>query len=317
LLVLEKHMAKNTLSLALAKVVIAAAWADGHLSGDEVNSLKDLLYRMLKVDPEREIDLSAKEWSLLELYMASPVGAEERARLVAELQAELRGPRDRALAIAALEQLISADGSISEAERAVVAELRQALESTDLGLFAQLSRLIGGPLARRTQAVASAPNREEQLEDFVRNRIYFNLRQRLAAEGGSLTLAEGELRKLSLAGGLMARVANVDEAVSAEEQGSMVRALEGWGLSAAAATLVAETAVSTVAAGLDFFRLSREFADLTEENERAGFLDVLFAVADADGRLSHEENEEIRRIALHLNLSGAQFADAKDRRKRA
>jgi len=310
-------MAKSNLSLALAKVVIAAAWADGELSADEINSLKDLLYRMLKVDPNREIDLNAREWSVLELYMSSPVGAEERARLVAELQTELRGPRDRAVAVAALEQLASADGSVSEAERAVVAEVREALEQVELGLFAQMTRLIRGPVQRRSAAVAAAPNREAELEDFVHNRIYFNVRQRFQADGSATQLAPADLRKLSLAGGLMARVAHVDESVSPDETDVMVRALEGWGLSATAAMIVAETAVSTIAAGLDFFRLSREFAELTADEERARFLDVLFAVADADGRLSHEENEEIRRIALHLSLSGAQFADAKDRRKKA
>ena len=59
------------------------------------------------------------------------------------------------------------------------------------------------------------------------------------------------------------------------------------------------------------FRLTREFSTSTMEEERVRFLDVLFAVADADGHVSHEEIEEIRRIAKSLNLTHKQFIGAK------
>jgi uncharacterized tellurite resistance protein B-like protein len=176
----------------------------------------------------------------------------------------------------------------------------------------QLSRLIRGPIQRRSQAVANAPNREQYLEDFIKNRVYYVVQQRRNLSEGTLDIPDEELRKLSLAGGLLARVAHVDKDVTEEELEGMVRELRaGWDVTEEAAILVAEVAVSEVSADLDYFRLTREFFSSTTETERVRFLDVLFAVADADGQISHYETEEIRRIAFSLNLTHQQFINAK------
>jgi len=45
--------------MTLAKVIIAAAWADDEVSHEEINSLKDLLFRL----PH----LEARDWSSLEI----------------------------------------------------------------------------------------------------------------------------------------------------------------------------------------------------------------------------------------------------------
>jgi len=138
------------------------------------------------------------------------------------------------------------------------------------------------------------------------------VRQRLNLGGVDLDIPEADLRKLSLAGGLMARVAHVDREVTEDEFDMMVNALQtGWDILREAAAFVAEIAVSKVGAELDYFRLTRQFSTSTTEDERVRFLDVLFAVADADGRVSHEEIEEIRRIARSLNLTHKQFIGAK------
>ena len=92
----------------------------------------------------------------------------------------------------------------------------------------------------------------------------------------------------------------------------MVNALcRHWLLPEAQATLVAEVAASEIGRGLDYYRLSREFFECTDEDERVRFMDVLFAVADGDGRVSYEEIEEIRTIANVQKLSHKQFIDAK------
>ena len=63
--------------MKLSKVVIAAAWADGELHGDEVNSLKDLLFSLGEI--------SGDDWVELEIYMDSPVRTDERERLLGSL----------------------------------------------------------------------------------------------------------------------------------------------------------------------------------------------------------------------------------------
>jgi len=250
--------------------------------------------------------------------MESPIDGTERARLVAELQATLRAPRDRELALAALDDLIHADGEVSKEELAVMKEIRSALDAVDLGIVGQLGQLIRGPIQRRTQAVASGPNREHHVEDFIKNKVYYAVRRRLNLGEADPDIPETELRKLSLAGGLMAQVAQVDQEVTEDEYDIIARALQtDWGISEEAAALVTEVAVSEVSADLDFFRLTREFTTSTTEAERVRFLDVLFAVAKADGHISLAENAEILRIASSLNLTRQQFIDAKDKTQAA
>jgi len=297
-------MAKPNLILTLAKVIIAAAWADGSVSHDEINCLKDLLFRIP--------DLNARDWATLEIYIDSPIEPEERERLLENLQLALRSQSDKKLALSALDELISADGEITEEERAVAEEIKAAIESAGTGIVGGIGKLLIGPIQRRSQAIAGAPNREAFLDDFIRNKVFYGVRRHLGENELELDLSEGDLWKLSLSGGLMARVAHVDRDVTEGEFGAMAEALQqNWQLSSEAAAIVAEVAISAVAENMDYYRMAREFFSCTNEDERVRFLDVLFAVADGDGQVSHEEIEQIRSIARHLKLTHKQFIDAK------
>jgi len=290
--------------MALAKVIVAAAWTDGAVAHEELNSLKDLLFQLP--------GMTARDWAELEIYQETPVEPEERARLVSELQAALSSRDDRELALSALRDLIQADGAVSEPERVVFEEIRSALENVNTNIFGQVNRLIREPVQRRSEALAQAPNRELLLEDFIRNKIYYKLSLHLKQTNLKLDLPEPTLRKLSLAGGLMARIAYVDREVTQAEFDGMVAVLqEIFDLDRDQAGLVAEVAVSTLSKELDYYRLSREFFDATSEYERLRFLDVLFAIAAADGIVSHAEMEEIRTIATVLKLGHTHFIEAK------
>lgn len=297
-------MAKQNLILTLAKVIIAAAWADGAVTHDEVNCLKDLLFRI----PE----LNARDWASLEIYIDSPINPEERERLLDDLQLALSSRSDKELALSALDDLIHADGEVTAEEQAVAEIIKSAIENASTGLVGGIGKLIQGPIQRRTEAVEAASNREAFLEDFIKNRIFYGVRRHLGESELELDLSEKDLWKLCLSGGLMARVAHVDREVKEGEFDAMVSALmEKWQLPKEAAAIVAEVAISAVAADMDYYRMAREFFNCTVESERAQFLNVLFAVAEGDGMVSHEEIEQIRSIARHLKLTHQQFIDAK------
>ena len=288
--------------VSLAKVIIAAAWADGAISEDEELCLKDLLWRLPEVH--------ARQWDELAIYLDAPVEAAERERLIAELRARTRSADQRELALSKLEEMVNADGVVAEREQAVVAEVRAALEAADGGPWGSLSRLLIG---RRAEATAGVPNREVYLNDFVRNRVYSRLRQRLAAEGVVWDVGDAELRRLGLAGGLLALVAGVVDGVADEERAAMVATLrDAWSLPEASAALVVEIALSG-GEQLDFYRLVREFAEVTTAEERLRFLDALFGVAAADGAATFEEIEQIRLVAMGLKLSHSEFIEAKMR----
>jgi len=252
------------------------------------------------------LEINQREWAMLEMYIASPVDAAEREQLVQQLQAELRTPQDRKLALSALQKIIQAAGTVTKQEQAMADEITAALKDVNLGVFGQLGRLVRQSVSSQTL------EREQYLDDFIKNRVYYALQRHLDSSGAELNLPEDELRKLSLAGALMAQVAQVDREVEKDEFDQMVEALQtGWNIAPEAATFVAEIATSEINPSEDHFRLVSEFANNTTLDERAAFLEVLFAVAKADGDISFAEIEEIRSIANTLLLPHKQFIEAK------
>ncbi len=297
-------MSDATLILTLGKVIIAAAWADGEVAHDEINCLKDLLFRLP--------GLTGREWAMLNMYIESPVGAAERKRLVEQLQNQLRTSKDRSLALKSLDDLAVADGVVTEEEKAIIDEIKSQIESVNVGLFGQLGQVVMGSIKRRETALANAPNREEHFEDFIKNKVFYDIQRRLELGKVSLDIPEDRLRKLSLAGGLMARVAHVDLEVTNDEFEAIAHSLEKeWNISSDEAKFVTEVAVSEIGPDMDYYRLTREFFNSTTGEERGYFLNVLFSVASADGFVASEEIEEIRTIANSLRLTHKQFIDAK------
>jgi uncharacterized tellurite resistance protein B-like protein len=194
----------------------------------------------------------------------------------------------------------------------VVDEIKAAIQNGMPAAPSHWGRFARGSVQRHTQAVQAGPNRERDLDDFVKNRIYYNVSHRLNGSDPATQIPDSELRKLSLAGGLLARVAYVDREVTDGELQQIEQALQqAWGISAVAAGVVAEVAASAITKDLDYFRLSREFFEATTEDERMRFLDALFAVTIGDGHATDEEIEEIRAVSNGLLLSHDQFIAAK------
>ncbi|MFN2136162.1 MAG: TerB family tellurite resistance protein, partial [Candidatus Promineifilaceae bacterium] len=151
--------------LSLAKVLIAAAWADGEITLDEQNSLRDIIFHL----SDSAVTLSAQEWALLEMYIESPIGADERTTLVAELQDAIRNKAERDFVLNALQQMAFADGVSGGEEQQVIQEITDAIEQADTGLLDGLNRLLGRTLSRRSAAVAGAPDRAVYFEDYLNN----------------------------------------------------------------------------------------------------------------------------------------------------
>lgn len=297
-------MANSPVIMALAKVMVAAAWADGSISLDEINCLKDLLFQLR--------DMTAADWAQIDIYIDSPVDAAERARLMEDLRGALSSTAEKEKAQRALQQIIQADGGVSPDEQTMVEEMQRALQQAQIGGLSSLGGFLRGRTKRRSEVVSAAPNRELYLDDFVKNKIYYSVTRRLADDNQVVDIPEDQLRKLSLAGGLMARVAFVDRQVSDAERGLILGTLQDhWGLSLPESSVVAEAALSEIGKGMDYFRLTRQFFECTSEDERLQFMDVLFVITAADGGATFEEIEEIRSIANVLKLTHQQFIDAK------
>lgn len=293
-------MPDNELIMTLAKVLIAAAWVDGEITEEEVNCLKDLLWRLPEVH--------ARQWDELDIYLDSPIDDVERAQLVDRLEELATDEARRNLAFQMLDDMVVADGEVTEAERAVVEQVKQELASGGAGLWGSFSRMLIG---RRKMSLVMDPGREVFLDDFINNRVYYKVRQELDHHGVTWSVTDAELRRLSLAGALMALVARVDPEIADEERAVILDTLQTvWKLPRESALFVAEVALSD-RTPLDVYRLTREFSEAYSLDERNRFLQTLFTVAAADGDPSFEEVEQIRSIALGFKLTQQEFIDAK------
>jgi uncharacterized tellurite resistance protein B-like protein len=205
--------------------------------------------------------------------------------------------------------MMAADGQVTPDEEEVLSELEAAIEGVNVGLIGMIDGLVGGQMRQRRAAVAGAPNREEAFDDFLRNRVYYFLSQH---GSDALPLPDAEQRKLGLAGGLLAKVAHIDGAVTAAEIASLASAIRGyWNLDEESATFVSEVALEAIDRTYDTARIMSALAAAATVPERRKILSAAFAVAAADGEITLDEHEEIRLIAIGLNLTHEDFIRAK------
>lgn len=297
-------MAKKQFIMDLAKLVIAAAWADGILKVSEVNALKDLMFSIS--------DLNSDDWIQLEVYLVSPVSEAERERLLSSVLGHIRSGKDKREVFQVLTGLVESDGRVTDAEAALLENVKQAVDGQSTGFFPRLSSMTGRAIQRRSEKAGQAPNREDRIDDYLKNTIYFQLVTDMEREGVIIDLPEEEIRKLCLAAGLMAKVAWVDSEICEKEKDAIQNILAGeWGLTEAQARVVRDISLSRVVRGLDYPRLTRSFFECTTAGERTAFLKSLFRIANASNMTSHDEIEKIRRIAGSLKISHQDFIEAK------
>ena len=288
----------------LAKLLIAAAWADGELQNEEINALKDLLFNLE--------DVSGDEWSQLEIYMDSPVSSEEREDLLWTVLEKIKSEEEKELVVGTLEKLFQADGVVTEEEQAVLEEIKEGVLGVNIGLLARLSQMIKATVTERGETYKSAAQRESQVDDYIENTIYYKLKSESEKKGIKIELPGQEVRKICLAAGLLARISAVDSEISDDEKKAIKQVLsEEWDLSEQQAQIVTQISCDRTLQGLDYFRLSRGFFECTTLDERRNFIKCLFKIANASDKTSYDETEQIRRISNSLKLTHKDFIEAK------
>ena len=293
-------MATRDFILDLGKLMIGIAWIDGRLEQDEINALKELLFLLP--------DISGEDWMQLELYMTHAVSDAERRDLLDRVLSGIRSSGDKQLVLETLGKLVAGDGTDRASEAALVEDIRQDLEGRSTGLLGHLTAPFRQTLKRKSGQGA----REDRIEDFIKNTIYFQLTSELEQQGRTLSFPETEARKICLAAGLMAHVAWVDNEVCHREREAMSLALrELWNVPEDEARLITEMSHARIMHGLDLVRLTRGFCDHTTIEERKAFLRCLFAIANAAEDTSHAEIETIRQIAKSFELPHQEFIEAK------
>ena len=295
-------MANKDFILDLGKLMIGIAWADGKLHPEEINALKELLFLLP--------DISGEDWNQLEIYMTHAVTDAERQDLLDRVLNGIRTSGEKQLVLDTLEKLVAVEGGAANAE--VIKTIRLDLDTKSPGLLAHLLSPFRKTLQSRASHYTGKSSREDRIEDFIKNTIYFQLSSELEARGHAINLPEEEVRKICLAAGLMAHVAWVDNEVCDREREVMSLALQQiWNMPKEEADLITEMSHARIMHGLDIVRLTWGFCNYTTVDERKAFLRCLFAVANAADQTSHAEIEEIRHIAKALELPHQEFINAK------
>jgi uncharacterized tellurite resistance protein B-like protein len=297
-------MLEKQFIMDLAKLLIAAAWVDGELANEEINALKDLLFNLENV--------TGRDWVELEIYMDSPVSADERDSLLSRVLEQIQTEQDKELVLKMLENVFKADGVVTDAEKAVLEEIEESVSDVSTGLLDRLSKSIKAAMGKRRESFKSAVPRDTQIDDYIENTIYYRLKSESEKKGIKIELPDDKVRKLCLAAGLMARISAVDSGISEQERQAIKNILLAeWDLTNQEADIVTTISCDGTLRGLDYFRLTRGFFERTNLQERKDFVKSLFKIANASEKTSYDETEEIRKIATSLKLSHRDFIDAK------
>lgn len=285
-------MARASHAIALLKVLVAAAWADSHLSQTELNYIKELA---------RRFRLSDQEWFELQPYLEDPPTADETQQIFEDLLDRVGSASEREAITGHIKAIIRADDHLAPEERAFLERYEELFSRpSSVGLFVNRIRHL----------LQTTPRRSElDIDEFLRNKILFRLRRRVG--DGEIT---PDMHGLALLGGLMGIVAQADGEVDEWELGAIRKELETRGRFEdetldVLVSIIQEESVR----GLDRYRLITEYAEGCTDSDRRELLDLLFMVAAADGALTHAELEELRSISSALHLSHKQYIDAKIR----
>ncbi|MFC1561858.1 TerB family tellurite resistance protein [candidate division KSB1 bacterium] len=297
-------MPSKSFVLNLSKLMIAAAWADGEMDSSEINALKDLLFSF----PQ----LSEKEWTVLNMYIDAPVGPEETEHIMKEVVSEIDSESDKTFIKEALSRHLESDGKVTDEENVLFEQIIEEVEGKETGLLSKLGRVVGIAIRNRSGQYSAGTHRDERIDDYLKNTIYFKLVTELEASGDGIELDDDQIRKLCLCAGLMARIAWVDETITEDEKKAIRGILtRNWNIPTEEARLITGISCASVAKDLDFYRLTRSYFECTSVEERREFMKILFQVANSCGRTEHREIEEIRTIANALHLTHKDFIDAK------
>jgi uncharacterized tellurite resistance protein B-like protein len=282
-------------SLALLKVLIAAAWADSRLSQAEINYTKNLA---------KKFQLAETDWLELEPYLEDPPGEKEIEGLFGDLLSRIGTPAARNEVFHHIQQILNADEQMTAEEHDFLEEYAAIIKDTST--VDLLKRRIRGLFGKRKTSAGM------DLDEFIRNKILFKMRRRLGTE--QIT---PETHRLCLLGGLMGVVANADGEIDQRELEEIRRQLRFRGrFDPEALELLISIIEEESVRGLDRARLITEYTGNSSFDERVELLDLLFAVAAVNGSLTHLELEELRGISSAMHLSHRQYIDAKIRSRK-
>ncbi|WP_309385562.1 TerB family tellurite resistance protein [Cerasicoccus frondis] len=288
-------------SLALAKMLISAAWVDGEIQPAERDFLKDFVFSL----PH----MNETSWEGLQTYFEDPVDDAERIYLLQELRRLLTRDTQLHLVTKSVRQVFLADGRVLPEEVKAARQITRILQGTEEDADVEMSNVIKAHLARLKQSYSASPFSqfaEDKTTGFPASVSVF-----FAEQGLQLDVPQGDRDRICLIGCLLAVVANADGSLDpSEKQVAKEYMLRRWKFSPEVANYVLAIMESDPARELDLALVVRRFYEATTDVDRKLMLKTLLAISAADGRILKEEIDECYRIARLLKIDASDIEDA-------
>lgn len=285
-------MPSHSLKFKLAKVLIAAAWADGRLANEELNALKDMLFGIPEITPD--------DWKKLMLYMESPINADESQKLLDDLLVEVKGRKDREYIFDTLNQMVASDGEISVEEQEFVDGVHEAVDAKTGGFFKSLKHRVKTVVRRRRGPAGT--EREKHVDDYTNNEVYHHLVY-IQKKASEVRLPEDNLRRICLSAGFMAWVLHSDLTIDDEDSQAILGALmDDWHIRQHEASIVTNAACERIVKGVDFHRLCRTYHESADADEATRLVRTLSRIANLATQGRAKKQAGVQAVITGLKL---------------
>jgi uncharacterized tellurite resistance protein B-like protein len=288
--------------LSFLKVLAAMAWADGQVEEEERNRIKVLFNRF---------DLEPGDRKEVDALLDRPVTFERALEITKEFAGGVALPGARKELIEELEAMAGAESDRSPAETELLEHVRAILASHTVvdGLVEKLRGLFS-----RTLFAGRSGASPRRLREYPRNGALRRLGELLRERGEPLDESLPDWNRITLLGGLLARVAHLGGGFLDAERRVVEEALtRRRAMTDAQRDLLLRVVAEESEHTGDLQQICAEYCRVSTMDDRLAALDDLFAVACADGGVGKDEVEQIRRIADFLWISNPEYLSVRDR----
>ena len=287
--------------MTFLKVLTTIAWADGEISQSEINIIKTFY---------RKFDLEKNEINELKPYLLSPISKKEKDELYRQMISELSSPHEKQEIMSALNAMVEAHKRMKSDERELVNQFSVWLEKSShtTRSFGRIKNLLQRTIFKH----ARDPNPD--MKKYFKRRVLQKIELKSEHSQTPTKLPEERLYFICLVGTLMAAVAHVDENFDPAEKKALKSCLrDQFSLKEKELKLLFEVVEEQARQGFDFHEVVTELNRVASYNDRIHLMECLFEVSIADGKMSHEEAQETRRITKALRIPHKTFIEYKVR----
>ncbi|MGV7221576.1 MAG: TerB family tellurite resistance protein [Nitrospinales bacterium] len=285
--------------LTFLKVLSTIAWADGELSNSELNIIKSFY---------RKFNLDNHQVSELRPYLAAPIPKKEQDDLFRQLVVELKSPKERKEIIKDLEAMANADKKIKDEEKDLLDKFAKLVAETNITKrsFGKIRNLF------KHTILQLAREKDHRLSNYFKDTVLRKVELKTESRGNKINIDDDQLYFICLFGTLLASVAYVDDNFDANEKKALKKRLnERFSFNKNDLSILFEIIEEQARQGIDRHDVVTEFNRIVSYNDRLNTVDCFFAIASADGDISHDEMEEIRDITKAMRIPHKAFITSK------